>query len=507
MDGSDQECNGPEISPLNGRIVPVPTVQETNPTFEFGDAYTVEIIQKCASQVTKVLDKAFPRDLNTPFTHLRRFVKREFLPDAIKTRIENEKSDIALPVAVPEEGAEILENTPAQIPPPVTIFVLIPPPLPEEEQLRTLLAPFVPSPLPNQQTDDSEVKPSIPIHRVTIPLQPPFNTHQAETWSKTYWPTSFNAASPRGMIAPPPKILSVTQTSIAPKAGYYLSLAGEIAREARRMKRGRGIGVVIVDPAIAASSNDRGRPHGPEEGDNGVVAVAGDARYCAPGILDRGDLEGSGYDADCEGGPEFHAIMRAVEMVATRRRDDKVATTTESSATIRNTSLTPLESHYLCRPASSSQYTSTTETDRNTNKNPGRILSRAAGGYLCTDLDIYITHEPCLACSMGMLLSRFRAITFPRRGRLVTGGLASMEVPQTSGTGELETSEIANNNENTDEDRDDRNGSLRKRSTYYGLHWRKELNWRAMCFEFVDDENNDLYDGQYGIEGIGDYHA
>lgn len=36
MDGSDQEFNGPEISPLNGRIVPVPTVQETNPTFEFG---------------------------------------------------------------------------------------------------------------------------------------------------------------------------------------------------------------------------------------------------------------------------------------------------------------------------------------------------------------------------------------------------------------------------------------------------------------------------------------
>lgn len=431
-------------------------------------------------------------------------MKREFLPDAIKKQIENEKEKTALPVAVPGDGAEISENGPAQIPPPVTIFVLIPPPLPEEEHLRTLLAPFVPSPPSNQQPYDSEVKMSIPIHRVTIPLQPPFNTHQAETWSKTYWPTSFNAASPRGMIAPPPKILSVTQTSIAPKAGYYLSLAGEVAREARRMGRGRGIGVVIVDPAIAASSNDRGRPHGPEEADNGVVAVAGDARYCAPGILDREDSKGSGYDADCEGGPEFHAIMRAVEMVATRRRDDKVATTTESSATIRNTSLTPLESHYLCRPASSLQYTSTPETATNT----GRILSRAAGGYLCTDLDIYITHEPCLACSMGMLLSRFRAITFPRRGRLVTGGLASMEVPQPLSTGEPEISEDTNGNENKGEhDNEDEGKSTRERETHYGLHWRKELNWRAMCFEFVDDENNDLYDGQDGIEGIGDYHA
>jgi tRNA-specific adenosine deaminase 3 len=456
----------------------------------------------------RVLDKAFPKDLNLPFTHLRRFVKREFLPDAIKIQIENEKEKILLPVAVTEDSAEAAENEPAQRAPPVTIFVLIPPPLPDVEQLRTLLAPFVPSLLSDQLNDYSQEISPFPIHRVTIPLQPPFNSQQAETWSKTYWPTNFNAASPRGMIAPPPKILSVTQTSIAPKAGYYLSLAGRVAREAKREGRGRGIGVVIVDPAIAASSRSNGVAFQgvDEEGDNGVVAVAGDARYCAPGIMARENMAESRYEADCEGGPEFHAIMRAVEMVATRRRDDKVATTTETSATIRNTSLTPLESHYLCRPASSSQYISTTETVTNTNKSTGRILSRAAGGYLCTDLDIYITHEPCLACSMGMLLSRFRAITFPRRGRLVTGGLASMEAPQSLSTGESKSPE--NPTESKDgHDNEDGGKAPQKRETYYGLHWRKELNWRAMCFEFVDDENNDLYDGQDGIERIGDYHA
>lgn len=305
------------------------------------------------------------------------------------------------------------------------------------------------------------------------------------------------------MIAPPPKILRATQTSIAPKAGYYLSLAGQVAREANSMGRGRGIGAVIVDPAIAASSNDCGNPQGGEEMDNCVVAVAGDARYCAPGILDRRNPGENGYEADCEGGPEFHAIMRAVEMVATRRRDDRVATTTESSSTVRNTTLTPLESHYLCRPASPSQYTLTTETDTDTDKSTGRILSRAAGGYLCTDLDIYITHEPCLACSMGMLLSRFRSITFPQRGRLVTGGLASMESSQSPSTRELERSE---NNTGDDENKDEVDGKqTQKRETYYGLHWRKELNWRAMCFEFVDENN--IYDGHDGIEGIGDYHA
>ena len=43
MDVSDQEFNGPDISPLKGRIVPVPTVQETNPTFEFGQFFPTHL--------------------------------------------------------------------------------------------------------------------------------------------------------------------------------------------------------------------------------------------------------------------------------------------------------------------------------------------------------------------------------------------------------------------------------------------------------------------------------
>ncbi|EED15031.1 tRNA-specific adenosine-34 deaminase subunit Tad3, putative [Talaromyces stipitatus ATCC 10500] len=513
MKSSNHE-DGPKITPLKGNIVSIPTVQETNPTFEFGDAYAVEIIQKCASQVTKVLDKAFPKDLSLPSTHLRRFVKWEFLPDAVKARIEGEKerSLVSVSTGHKEDGVEVSE----QIVPPVTMFVLIPPPLPDVDQLRTLLEPFVAShieqpPSANQPNGEAQEISSFPIHRITIPLQPPFNTHQAQTWSRTYWPTNFNAAAPRGMIAPPPKILGATKTSIAPRAGYYLSLAGEVAREAKRAGRGRGVGVVIVDPAIVASSHDNPERGGEEQGDNGVVAVAGDARYCAPGIVAKENL-GDGYEADCEGGPEFHAIMRAVEMVATRRRDDKSITTTDSSAMIRKTSLTSLESYYLCRPASSTSFplssTSTeTVTTAHTGQNANRILPRAAGGYLCTDLDIYITHEPCLACSMGMLLSRFRAITFPRRGRLVAGGLASMEIPQVTTENQDHSADVLATQKQNEAGNNVEGKPTQKRETYYGLHWRKELNWRAMCFEFVDDESDDLDYGKDGIEGIGNYHA
>lgn len=41
MDVTDEEFNGPDISLLKGRIVPVPTVQETNPTFEFGRFFSI----------------------------------------------------------------------------------------------------------------------------------------------------------------------------------------------------------------------------------------------------------------------------------------------------------------------------------------------------------------------------------------------------------------------------------------------------------------------------------
>lgn len=499
------------------------------------------------------MDSNFPKDPSLPFHHVRRFVKESFLPESLRIAIEKEKSLLLGEHASSQQSED---SSPA-----VTIFVLIPPPLLELAPLRALLAPFVPSShilndASNEQASgnlgehgkalESDTEPLFPVHRIKIPLQPPLNTQQAEQWSKTFWPTSFNAAFPRSMIAPPPKILSATKTNIAPKAGYYLALAYRVAQEAKRLRRGRGIGVVVVDPAIASAEAVVMETDGTD--DDGVVAVAGDARFSAPGIVSHGtdgntNMAG-GRNPDCEGGPEFHAIMRAVEMIAGKRRGDgsfSATASTDSAAlttdTVPNTHcppLTTLESHYLHRPPSSSQNITLSSPADNTStmdvttadadlsaddmakSSTSRILPRTAGGYLCTDLDIYITHEPCLACSMGMLLSRFRAITFPRQGRLASGGLASMSIssssPQLMEQEKTNTESIDDRGNETNDTYGDDSKAIetninQARSTYYGLHWRKELNWRAMCFEFITDNAHEAILEQPDIEVTGDYHA
>lgn len=68
---------------------------------------------------------------------------------------------------------------------------------------------------------------------------------------------------------------------------------------------------------------------------------------------------------------------------------------------------------------------------------------------------------------------------------MVTGGLASEGCTGTSTTAVTNTA--------AGRDNDERN--------YYGLHWRKELNWRALCFEFVEDGDYDHhheYEHGYG---------
>ncbi|KAE8385217.1 hypothetical protein BDV23DRAFT_188462 [Aspergillus alliaceus] len=480
------------VEPLAGQVIPVRTVQEARPREDFADAYVVEVNVKGASKLIKALDSAYPRDPSRPLNHLRRFAKHTQLPDDLRsTLIKGEPS--------------------AQ-----TIFALITPPLPKTEALEKLLAPFAPP--PESSLDSSQDVGNVKLHTVRIPLEPPLNIGQAEKWSKTMWPVVFNPATPRAMIAPPPQTLNRVLESIKPKAGRYLALARKVADEAENSGSGRGVGAVVVDPDLDAHIRATDEDVGTHWAD-AVVAVAGDIRYArreAGAISETERHLGKGpnpntqmYNPDVEGGPELHALMRAADLVASgRRKQGGNELTTQlplnqlekfflsqsdvsgPDAPSDSDDPSPVPEKYLKTETGAHAIPKTTDSSR-----VPRLRSREQGGYLCTDLDVYLTHEPCLCCSMGLLLSRFRAVIFPRRGRMVTGGLASepaiAPVPVLDATEEVrDMSEPTRDQDQhgSEENTPSEHAESRSKRLYYGLHWRKELNWRALGFEFVEDE-------------------
>ncbi|KAJ5726615.1 uncharacterized protein N7483_007972 [Penicillium malachiteum] len=542
------------IKPLHGRIVPIRTVQETRPPEDYGNAYVAEVNVKASSKVIKDLDAKLPRDPSLPLNHLRRFAKRENLPASLRAELEAKGS---LGTGAP------------------TIFVLIAPPLPDTEELLDLLAPYAPDTY-GANTSSEEDKPvsKITLVTTTIPLQPPFNAQQAKKWTETMWPVVFNPAAPRLTVAPPPQILNRAQQSIQPRAGYYLALARKVAAEAKASGRGRGVGAVVVDPEIEAEIEAEAAEQGTSNLDSwmdAVLCVGGDVRFARSeaGKPSQTDLHPgvspnpacSTFDADLEGGPDLHALMRAAELVARCRREDsehqaEMAAKPSPLSVVHadpqlSSKLSPLESFFLRQaglpetssasnaaasitlspkkrkhedpnPESTAVPLDSINTDPSTPQpqnetgtplpapppstlatktdssipvpeiepastsevSTSRIRTRSQGGYLCTDLDIYISHEPCLCCSMGILLSRFRAVIFPRSGRMRSGGLASEPVISPV----LDDQDQAQEQVGDDE------------RLYYGLHWRKELNWRALGFEFVEEgQDGEVNEDEGGV--------
>ncbi|PGH04169.1 hypothetical protein GX51_03676 [Blastomyces parvus] len=484
-----------DVQPLRGYVSLLKTVQETRSGKDTVEAYVAEINIKSASKVLKLLESKFSKDPSLSLTHLRRFVKPEFLPEHLKRGS-----------AAAAEGEAIAASKGSQ-----TIYILIPPPLPELSLLETLLAPYAPISVSSDtpsgpDTATSEPAPLLPIRvqSTRIPLSPPTTEEESETWSRTLWPTIFNPAAHPITHSPRGPLLVDAQESVSRRAGNYLALARKVALEAKRSGRGRAIGAVVVDPALADAAD-------PSNKFAGIVAVAGDARYCGrenAGEGGAGAAPSTSYDPDNEGQPDHHALMRAISLIAYKRLTSSTSPTVTPSISISPAStpppvtaissstehsaasppppkkpktsppplepgpepepiqptqppppyppLTPLESHFLSLP---------------------NIQTRTQGGYLCTSLDVYITHEPCVCCAMGMLLSRFRAVVY-----LEATGPGRADAALDPYTG-------------------------------YGLHWRQELNWRAVGFRFCveGEEGVEEEEEREGSEGLmlerGVFHA
>ena len=255
-----------------------------------------------------------------------------------------------------------------------------------------------------------------PFHLRTspIPLLPPSTAEQAEKWSREYWPTIYRKNNPFG---PHPSIVARAADETFDGAAYFMGLARIAGEEVFKASIGLPVGAVV---------GDRSNPASPA-----VVVAAGDARWTAS----------RGATKTGSGNVMGHAVMRAIGLIARKRRglvEDEQHDTEVEPGAFADMPLTEIERVSYVRG------------------------SLPPGGYLCLDLEIYITHEPCIMCSMAILHSRFGKVVF---GECMphTGGLTAETVRA-----------------NTQEMEDSKTG--------YGLFWRPELNWKLLAWQWVDDE-------------------
>lgn len=259
---------------------------------------------------------------------------------------------------------------------------------------------------------------NLPIWTTAVPLLPPTSQDQATQWSASHWPTIYKKHNPFG---PHPAIVSRAEVDLRNGLDSTIAMARHVAAAAATSGMGEPIGAVIM-------SRSNGVPR--------AIALAGDARWTG------GGAKGTGT-----GNVMAHAALRAIGMVALR-----LAAAEHETPATTPTSLDSIESGLFLDKPMLSEETAVFE---------GEALP--ADGYLCHNLEIYLTHEPCVMCSMALLHSRFGKVVFGKRMPL-TGGLCG----ETATTKHEEKAGLGNS------------------GLGHGLFWRKELNWSFLAWENPD---------------------
>lgn len=237
---------------------------------------------------------------------------------------------------------------------------------------------------------ESVLKYTPPIFKIQAPRFAPLTLQQAKRWSDKYWYTSYKRENPFG---PHPPIMDRQAISILPWIDRNMFLARKAAMDGAAAGVGCGSGAVICDKA--------GR----------VRAVAADARN--------------------RNGPLAHAAMRAIRLIAEKRRTEGYIEVPREEE-----GLTEVEREYV-----------------------GSVGDEKAG-YLCQDLIVCLTHEPCVMCSMAIVHSRVLAVIL---------------------------------------EKDSKAGAMRAdREGAYGMFWREELNWRFVTFQWKPEAEDKAWDEAVG---------
>ncbi len=252
-----------------------------------------------------------------------------------------------------------------------------------------------------------------PIWTTYVPLLAPTSRPQATQWSASHWPTIYKKHNPFG---PHPSIVERAEMEIIGDLDKWILMAHEVALSGAASGLGECIGAVVTFRSGGTSN---------------ALAVAADARWVGGRQSSNDNVMG-------------HAALRAISMVAQKLKEAerRVAPADTSTLEMRESSL------FLDSPLLPQE--------------EAVFIGEAApvGGYLCHNLDIYLTHEPCVMCSMALLHSRFGRVVFGRR-MPKTGGLCGESDTASSGTVEDGTPS----------------------GLGHGLFWRKELNWSLLAWE------------------------
>lgn len=349
------------------------------------------------------IKETFTESKDLEFAHLRRYAKFNALPAILQSRFEE-----LFPIEGEDGGPNAASSAAKYL-----YLLAVPSSTPSDSLLETLAEL-------NSCADGSDnsvlaTPPSPVLLTASIPRSSPISAAQAAGWSEQFWPCVYKNTNPYG---PHPKILRDSTATVSASAPQFLALAERGARQCAATKSGLSVGCVVIE---------RQKDGGAE-----VIAVAGDGRYCGT----------NSSDSSAEN-VMAHAAMRAIGMVARKRLrvDEDVAVTAQEAeppSSYVDLPLNELEKRFFAL---------------------NNILPK---GYLCLNLEIYLTHEPCVMCAMAILHSRFASCVF-RRTLPRTGAMTIVETAESNSLG-------------------------------YGLSWHQELNWKFLAWRWQDEDTTDMED-------------